>query len=290
LRASDTADVSLQALAEFPRILQQTVGGAACEVVLDLLCGVELRGLGRELFHMQPGISLAHRINRSAIVNGATVPEQHDRSPQMSQERPQEVSHVHGLEVTPLPAEVQPQVLPLRGHGERGHSGEPLVSIVVGDDRCLALGCPGTSARGPEQKAALIDVLPLTPNGEVDRHALPVPNPLAPLVERTFVPPRTPVEKVLAEIWSEVLGLEYVGAYDKFFELGGHSLKATQIMSRVRHALDIELPLRGLFATPTVADLALTIDHSQMLKESHENLISILEDLEQLSAMKLRNN
>jgi acyl-CoA synthetase (AMP-forming)/AMP-acid ligase II/acyl carrier protein len=128
-----------------------------------------------------------------------------------------------------------------------------------------------------------LDALPLTPNGKVDRHALPVPDPVALLRERTSIPPRTPVEEVLAEIWAEVLGLEQVGAFDNFFELGGHSLKATQVMSRVRRAFDVELPLRRFFETPTVAGLALTIEDSQVLKEGHEHLASILEDLEQLS-------
>jgi hypothetical protein len=71
-----------------------------------------------------------------------------------------------------------------------------------------------------------LEALPLTPNGKVDRRALPVPDSTRADLEEDFVAPRTPVEKMLAEIWAEVLGVERVGIHDKFLELGGHSLLA----------------------------------------------------------------
>jgi amino acid adenylation domain-containing protein/non-ribosomal peptide synthase protein (TIGR01720 family) len=97
--------------------------------------------------------------------------------------------------------------------------------------------------------------LPLTRNGKVDRRALPEPEGLEAAAEE-YVRPRTPEEELLAGIWAEVLGIERVGVDDDFFELGGHSLLATQVVSRVREAFRVELPLRKLFESPTVAKLA----------------------------------
>jgi acyl carrier protein len=100
-----------------------------------------------------------------------------------------------------------------------------------------------------------LDALPLTPNGKVDRRALPAPQ-ARDVAREGYVAPSDPVEETLAAIWAEVLGIERVGARDDFFALGGHSLLATRVMSRVREALDAELPLRALFEQPTVAQLA----------------------------------
>ncbi|HEX5872256.1 MAG TPA: amino acid adenylation domain-containing protein, partial [Longimicrobium sp.] len=99
-----------------------------------------------------------------------------------------------------------------------------------------------------------LDAFPLTPAGKIDRAALPAVD--AKPEARAFVAPRTPQEQALAEIWREVLRLDKVGAEDDFFELGGHSILATQVLSRVRRALGVELPLRALFEAPTVRALA----------------------------------
>jgi acyl-CoA synthetase (AMP-forming)/AMP-acid ligase II/acyl carrier protein len=105
-----------------------------------------------------------------------------------------------------------------------------------------------------------LESLPMTPNGKIDRRALPAPDKTRPELEAAFVAPRTPAEERLAAIYAEALGLERVGIRDHFFDLGGHSLLAMQVVSRVRQAFKIELPLRSLFETPTVAGLAENIE------------------------------
>ncbi|MGA9377974.1 MAG: thioester reductase domain-containing protein, partial [Phormidium sp.] len=108
------------------------------------------------------------------------------------------------------------------------------------------------------QAFVLLNALPLTPNGKVNRRALPAPD-ISRNLATGFVSPRTPIEAQLVQIWSEVLGIASIGVQDNFFELGGHSIKATQLMSQLREAFKIELPLRELFEKPTVAELAATI-------------------------------
>ena len=108
----------------------------------------------------------------------------------------------------------------------------------------------------PRGAPSFLDRLPQTPNGKIDRRALPA-SLGAPMDEGTrFVAPRTPVEEVLAEIWAELLGVDRVGAEDNFFELGGHSLLATQLITRLRDVFRVELPLGILFQAPTVSAIA----------------------------------
>lgn len=101
-----------------------------------------------------------------------------------------------------------------------------------------------------------MESFPLTPNGKVNRRALPEPTTSRPELGQTFVEPRTPTEEILAGIWRDVLGLERVGIYDNFFDLGGHSLLATQVIALTRKAFGIELPLLSLFESPAIAPLA----------------------------------
>ena len=102
--------------------------------------------------------------------------------------------------------------------------------------------------------------LPLTPNGKIDRNALPQPESTQNVLLASYVAPRTPIEQQIAGIWSQVLKLDRVGIHDNFFELGGYSLLAIQIVSRLRPALQAEIPLPILFELPTVAALAERIE------------------------------
>ena len=106
----------------------------------------------------------------------------------------------------------------------------------------------------------VLESLPVTPNGKVDRHALPAPEPVKLELAGGYVAPRTPVEEVLVKIFASVLGLKRVGIHDNFFELGGHSLLATQLVSRVRDAFGVELPLRSVFEAPAIAQLSKMVE------------------------------
>lgn len=104
----------------------------------------------------------------------------------------------------------------------------------------------------------VLDRLPLTANGKVDQKALPLPDWETATATATTanVAPTTSLEATLVELWSQLLGRKSIGTHDNFFELGGHSLLATQLVSRIRDRLQIELPLRAVFETPTIAELS----------------------------------
>ncbi|WP_424101445.1 amino acid adenylation domain-containing protein [Moorena producens] len=115
----------------------------------------------------------------------------------------------------------------------------------------------------------VLSQLPLTPNGKVDRKALPVPD-VTSSVSTEYVAPQTQTQKVLTEIWQEVLGIEKVGIHDNFFfDLGGHSLKATQVVSRIRQAFDIEFPLNKIFESSTVESISKYIDACIWAAKTH---------------------
>src|SRR5262249_7352635 len=110
-----------------------------------------------------------------------------------------------------------------------------------------------------------LEAMPLTPNGKLDRRALPKPELNG--AGRVYVAPRTAMEEIVSGIWAEVLRIEKVGLTDNFFDMGGHSLLAMQLASRVRDILDVEITLRSLFTNPTVAVLASDLER---LKRSEE--------------------
>ncbi|MDZ8051396.1 MAG: amino acid adenylation domain-containing protein [Aulosira sp. ZfuCHP01] len=109
----------------------------------------------------------------------------------------------------------------------------------------------------------LLDSLPITPNGKVDCKALPAPDATRPELAENFVLSRTPLETELTQIWAEVLGIEQVGVQDNFLELGGQSLLAIQVVSRIRDNYQVDLPMRSLFDSPTIAQLAQQIESTQ---------------------------
>jgi amino acid adenylation domain-containing protein len=104
-----------------------------------------------------------------------------------------------------------------------------------------------------------MQALPQTPNGKIDRAALPAPAHTRPDLTTPWVAPSGPTEETLAAIWAQVLGIEGLGAHDDFFELGGHSLLATQVVARAREAFGRDLPLKAIFESPTVAGLAAAV-------------------------------
>ena len=128
----------------------------------------------------------------------------------------------------------------------------------------------------------ILDNLPLTSNGKIDRRALPLPNPE---LNRSidYVAPDNPTQTAIAAIFGQVLKLEKVGINDNFFEIGGNSLQATQVISRLRESFALELPLRRLFEQPTVADLALAVtDIHATLQKLQAPVESLLGDREEI--------
>ncbi|WP_232663171.1 non-ribosomal peptide synthetase [Pseudonocardia sp. TRM90224] len=119
--------------------------------------------------------------------------------------------------------------------------------------------------------------LPLTPAGKLDRAALPAPGPAA---GTSDVPPRTDAEKLVADIWAELLDADRIGAHDDFFALGGHSLLALRVAARLRATADVDLPIRTLFRCRTVADLAVAVEEAivaELAGLSDEQAMALLE-------------
>jgi amino acid adenylation domain-containing protein len=183
----------------------------------------------------------------------------------------------------------------LRQHSEVGQAVVVACQDGPGDTRLVAYVVPvqGQSLIGGELRAFLrpklpdpmipsafvfLERLPLTPNGKVDRRALPEPSGVVldadqghPL-ETPFAAPRTRAEETVADIWAHVLGRERIGIHDNFFDLGGHSLLATRIVSRLRAAFQVDLPLRKLFELPTVSGLAQYVETLHRLVQPAQNL------------------
>ncbi len=128
--------------------------------------------------------------------------------------------------------------------------------------------------------------LPLTANGKLDRSALPdVEVRSEASVE--FIAPRTSVERQVAGLWMEVLGLKRVGALDDFFSVGGHSLHAMRLISRIRSAFDIELPLRVLFESPTLEGMSAHVERALGAGTGQEHKLSAIEPVDRSGDLPL---
>jgi acyl carrier protein len=129
----------------------------------------------------------------------------------------------------------------------------------------------------------ILEQLPRTPNGKVDRRALPEPGAVGPGGERFYVPPSNDGEREIAALWEEILEVERVGIHDNFFELGGHSLLATRVVARLQRSHGIQLPLRTLFELPTVAQLAPRVAAERKGRDEHDKIAAALATLENMS-------
>jgi amino acid adenylation domain-containing protein/non-ribosomal peptide synthase protein (TIGR01720 family) len=123
--------------------------------------------------------------------------------------------------------------------------------------------------------------LPLTLSGKLDRRALPDPE-LQPSGGGERILPRTEVEQALAAIWTELLGVREVGIRDDFFALGGHSLVATRVVSRIRESLGVQLPVRELFAQPSIESLATRVEEALLARADGADIDELLDLLERM--------
>ncbi|WP_414887103.1 phosphopantetheine-binding protein, partial [Pseudomonas marginalis] len=132
----------------------------------------------------------------------------------------------------------------------------------------------------------LLEQMPLSPNGKLDRKALPKAD--ASLHARAYVAPQSELEQQIAAIWAEVLAVPRVGLNDNFFELGGHSLLATQVVVRLREQLHAEFDVKSIFTTPTLADFSAYVAGQQTNNSPVQDaLAKSLEALKRLSAEDL---
>jgi amino acid adenylation domain-containing protein len=177
---------------------------------------------------------------------------------------------------------VREAVVVAQSDGSSAH--QRLIAYMVGDVEAGALR-EQLRERLPDYMVpaafVMLPALPRTPNGKVDRKALPAPGRQP--AETGYVAPRNPLEEVLAGIWSELLGLERVGAHDDFFAIGGQSLLAAQLIAQVREIFPGELPLRSLFAAPTVAGLATALLHDPSRREQVERTAELMLEIAEAS-------
>jgi amino acid adenylation domain-containing protein len=135
----------------------------------------------------------------------------------------------------------------------------------------------------------LLETLPVSANGKIDRKALPVPGRSRPELDTPFIPATTPIEKALVQIWGEILETDEIGIHDTFLDLGGDSLAATRIVSQVFATFQMEIPLQSLFQSSTVAEMAMVITQHENNKLENNELAQILDELESLGEAEARD-
>jgi hypothetical protein len=133
-----------------------------------------------------------------------------------------------------------------------------------------------------------LDKMPVIGIGKINRNALTAPTNSRPELDNPYVPPRTPLEEVLLGIWREVLSLNQVGIHDNFFDLGGHSLAAMRVISRVIQTFKLDVPIIGLFNSPTVAQMAAIITQTQAKRTSDAELVTMLSGVEAMTEEEAR--
>jgi acyl carrier protein len=170
---------------------------------------------------------------------------------------------------------------------EGGRGDKTLVAYVIGE-AAMSMGEVRAYVRAklPEYMVPThfvqVEAFPLTPNGKVDRGALPALDGSR-SVGNAYEAPRTPLEMTIAEVWQEILRLEQVGIHDNFFELGGHSLLATKLIARLAASFQMELPIILFFQEPTISNLAEKISQSRVDHTDVNEMDRLLTELENLS-------
>jgi acyl carrier protein len=198
------------------------------------------------------------------------------------------------------PAEIEAALVEHRGVGQAAvisvdNGGEPmLVGYVVG---VPGMTPPATVLRRHLMERlptyaipshfVLLDALPMTPSGKLDRLALPPIESAARDSDAPCVAPRTDTERAVAAIWSDLLKVSPIGVYDNFFELGGHSLLMTQVMLRLREQLDADVRMESFFQAPTVAGLAAAVVNAKAAATDPQALDELLAMIDQLSDEQL---
>jgi len=135
----------------------------------------------------------------------------------------------------------------------------------------------------------LLDQMPLTPNGKINRRALPAPEISRPELEQRYVAPRNDIEVALVDLWQEVLGINPIGVSDNFFDLGGHSLKATRLLSKVRSIFRTQLPLSVVFEATTIEALACALVQHEPKPGQTEKIAHVLQRIKNISSSELKD-